>query len=82
MKPPPVDINLKLKPDCKMHVMEFYPDLFEGVGTMDGAQVKLDIDPSIPPVVQPPRKIPQAIIEPLKRDRSNVGTEGDQKVRY
>ena len=33
---------------------------------MDGAKVKLDVDPSIPPVVQPPRKIPQAIIEPLK----------------
>ena len=48
--------------------MELYPDLFEGVGTMDGAQVKLDVDPSIPPVVQPPRKIPQAMIEPLKKE--------------
>ena len=46
--------------------MELYPDLFEGVGTIDGAEVKLDIDPSVPPVVQPPRKIPQAMIEPLK----------------
>ena len=67
-KPPPVDINLKLRPDCKGHIMELYPDLFEGVGTMDGAKVKLDIDPSIPPVVQPPRKIPQAMIEPLKKE--------------
>ena len=33
-KPPPVDINLKLRPDCKAHIMELYPDLFEGVGTM------------------------------------------------
>ena len=31
--------------------MELYPDLFEGVGTMDSAKVKLDVDPSIPPVV-------------------------------
>ena len=67
-KLPPVDINLKLRPDCKMHIMELYPDLFKGVGTMDGAQVKLDVDPSIPPVVQPPRKIPQAMIEPLKKE--------------
>ena len=67
-KPPPVDINLKLRPDCKTHIMELYPDLFKDVGTMDGAQVKLDIDPSIPPVVQPPRKIPQAMIEPLKKE--------------
>ena len=35
---------------------------------MDGAQVKLDIDPSIPPVVQPPRKITQAMTEPLKKE--------------
>ena len=67
-KPPPVDINLKLRPDCKMHIMELYPDLFKGVGTMDGAQVKLDVDPSIPPVVQPPRKILQAMIEPLRKE--------------
>ena len=67
-KPPPVDINLKLRPDCKAHIMELYPDLFEGVGTMDGAQVKLDIDLSIPPVIQPPRKIPKAMIEPLKKE--------------
>ena len=46
-KPPLVDINLKLRPDCKAHIMELYPDLFEGVGTMDGAKVKLDTDLSI-----------------------------------
>ena len=34
--------------------MEPYPDLFEGVGTIDSAKVKLDVDPSISPVVQPP----------------------------
>ena len=66
VKLPPVDINLKLRPDCKVHIMELYPDLFEGVGTMDGAKVKLDVHLLIPPVVQPPRKIPQAMIEPLK----------------
>ena len=37
VKPPHVDINLKLRPDCKTHIMELYPDLFKGVGTMDGA---------------------------------------------
>ena len=68
VKPPPVDINLKLRPDCKVHIMELYPDLFGGVGTMDGAKVKLDVDPLILPVVQPPRKIPQAMIEPLKKE--------------
>ena len=67
-KPPPVDVNLKLRPDCKAHVMELYPDLFEGVGTIQGAKVKLDVDPNIPSVVQPPRKIPSAMVEPLKKE--------------
>ena len=62
-KPPPVNMNLKLRPDCKAHIMELYPDLFNGVGTIQGAKVKLDVDPSILPVVQPPRKIPNAMVE-------------------
>ena len=37
--------------------MELYPALFEGVGTIQGAKVKLDVDPNIPSVVvQPPRE--------------------------
>ena len=51
-----------------MHIMELYSDLFEGVGTIDGAEVKLDVNPSVPPVVQPPRKIPQAMVKPLKKE--------------
>ena len=47
-KPPPVDVNLKLRPDCKAHVMELYPDLFEGVSIIQGAKVKLDVDPNVP----------------------------------
>ena len=39
---------------------------------MTGAEVKLDIDLSIPPVVQPPRKIPQAMIEPLKKEIDRI----------
>ena len=69
VKPPPVGMSTSnFRPDCKVHIMELYPDLFKGVGTMDSAKVKLDVDPSIPPVVQPPRKIPQAMIEPLKKE--------------
>ena len=71
-KPPPVDINLKLRPDCKAHVMELYPDLFDGVGTIQGAKVKQDVDPNIPPVVQPPRKIPSAMVEPLKKEIDHI----------
>ena len=46
--------------------MELFPDLFNGIGTLKDAVVKLDVDDSITPVIQPPRKIPQAMVEPLK----------------
>ena len=56
---PPVDTGIKLRPDCKAHVMELFPELFNGIGTIKDAIVKLDVDESITPVVQPPRKIPR-----------------------
>ena len=64
----PVDTNIKLGPDCKAHVMELFPELFNGLGTMKDAIVKLDIDENVTPVVQPSRKIPQAMIDPLKQE--------------
>ena len=63
---PPVDIETKLRPDCKAHIMELFPDLFEGIGTLKDAVVKLHFDDSITPVIQPTRKIPQVMVEPLK----------------
>ena len=48
--------------------MELYPDLFDSVGTIQGAKVKLDVDPNVPSVVQPPRKIPSAMVEPLRKE--------------
>ena len=64
--PEPVDIETRLRPDCKAQIMELFPDLFNGIGTLNDADVKLDIDDSITPVIQPPRKIPQAMVEPLE----------------
>ena len=46
-KLPPVDVNIKLRSDCKAHIMELVPDLFQGVGTMKDTIVKLDVYPSI-----------------------------------
>ena len=46
--------------------MELFPELFDGVGTIKDAIVKLNVDQSIIPVIQPPRKIPQAMVDPLK----------------
>ena len=66
---PPVDLNTKIDvTDPKAHIMNLFPDLFEGVSTMENVQVHLDVNPEIEPVVQAPRKIPHSIMEPLKAE--------------
>ena len=59
---------MKLRPNYKAHIMELFPDLFDGVGTIKDAVVKLDVNKFITPVIRPPRKIPQAMVEPLKHE--------------
>ena len=66
---PPVDLNTKIDvTDPKAHIMKLFPDLFEGVGTMENVQVHLDVNLEIEPVVQAPRKIPHSMMEPLKAE--------------
>ena len=65
---PPVDINTKLRSNYKAHIMELFPELFDGIGTIKDAIVKLNVDQSVILVIQPPRKIPQAMVEPLKHE--------------
>ena len=66
---PPVDLNMKIDvTDPKAHIMNLFPDLFEGIGTMENVQVHLDVNPEIEPVVQAPRKIPHSMMEPLKAE--------------
>ena len=66
---PPVDLNMTIDVNNpKTHIMNLFPDLFEGVGTMENVQVHLDVNPEIEPVVQAPRKIPHSMMEPLKAE--------------
>ena len=73
---PPVDVHTKLRPDCKAHIMELFPELFNGVGTIKDAIVKLNVDQSIIPVIQPLRKIPHAMVDPLKQEIKRMMTLG------
>lgn len=67
-KLPPMDINTKIDTnDPKAHILQLFPDLFEGIGTIKVVQVYLD-DPKIEPVVQAPHKIPYSMLEPLKAE--------------
>ena len=66
-KLPPVDINTKIDAiDPKLHILQLFPDLFEGIGTMENVQVYFDVEPQTEPVVQAPCKIPHSMLEPFK----------------
>ena len=74
MKPriilPPVDLNTKIDvTNPKAHIMNLFPDLFEGIGTMENVQVHLDVNPEIEPA---PRKIPHSMMEPLKAELDHM----------
>ena len=72
----PVDINTKLRADCKAHIMELFSELFEGIGTMKNTIVKLDVDQSVTPIVQLPRKILKAMVESLKQEIDRMASLG------
>ena len=49
---PPVPINTKPEGDLKQQIMDLYPDLFSGVGTIKNAMVHLDVKPGAVPVLK------------------------------
>ena len=72
-KLPLVNVNTKLQTyNMKAHIMELSPDLFDRIGTIKDVIMNLDINPDAVLVVQPPKKVPQAMIEPLKTELSRM----------
>ena len=56
----------------KVHIMELFPDLFDEIGTIKDAEVKLDVSPDVTPIVQAPRKVPQVMIQCLKEELTQM----------
>ena len=66
---PPVSISTRLEgDDVKQQIMELYPDLFSGVGTIKNAMVHLDVKPGAIPVVCSPCRVPHAVQPKLKEE--------------
>ena len=65
----PVPIDTKLNDDdVKQQIMELYPDLFSGVGTIKNAMVRLDVKPGAVPIVCSPCHVPHAVQPKLKEE--------------
>ena len=48
--------------------MQLYPDLFDGLGTIENAVVHLDVKPDTSPVVCSPRRVPDALRDSLQEE--------------
>ena len=81
---PPVPISIKLEGDgMKQQIMNLYPDLFSGVGTIKNAMVHLDVKPGAIPVVCSPHHVPHAVQSKLKEELDRMLKLGShQKVGH
>ena len=66
---PPVPLDTKINEiDAKAHIMQLYPDLFDGIGTIKNPVVHLDVKPEATPIKCSPRRVPDALRDPLKAE--------------
>ena len=57
-------------------ILKRYPDLFTGIRKMKDFQVELHIDPSVPPVTQPHRRIPFHLRKKLDAELDKLERQG------
>ena len=62
-------------PVAEEQVLKLFKDCFEGVGCFQG-EYHITADPAIPPVVNPPRRVPEALREPLKKELDLLVEQG------
>jgi len=59
----------------KKKILEEYADCFKGVGCFPG-EYKITVDPKVPAVIHPPRRVPVALQEPLRIELENLTQQG------
>ena len=65
---PPVPISTRLEGDLKQQILNLYPGLFSGVGTIKNVMVHLDVKPCAIPIVCSPCHVPHAVQPKLKEE--------------
>ena len=68
--------NIPERPtDLDQSILVEYPDLFQGLGCLPGEHT-IKLDPSVPPVVHPPRKVPVSLKEKIKDELDRMEKAG------
>ena len=60
---------------AKKELLCQYKDCFEGIGCFKG-EFHITLDPEVPPVIHPPRRVPEALREPLKKELESLVQQG------
>ena len=61
--------------EAKEELLCQYQDCFEGIGCFKG-EFHITLDPAVPPVIHPPRRVPEALREPLKKELEALVQQG------
>ncbi|KAL9979645.1 hypothetical protein ACROYT_G017335 [Oculina patagonica] len=56
-------------------ILDEFPDVFQGLGCLPG-RYHISIDPSVPPVIHPPRRVPHSKRDPLKKELDRMESVG------
>ena len=79
----PVPTSTRLEGGMKQQILNLYPDLLSGVGTIKNTMVHLDVKPGAIPVVCSPHCVPHAVQPKLKEELDRMLKLGShQKVGY
>ncbi|XP_048583876.1 uncharacterized protein K02A2.6-like [Nematostella vectensis] len=62
-------------PEAKAALLRQYVDCFEGIGCFSG-EFHITLDPTVPAVVHPPRRVPEALQEPLRKELESLVQQG------
>ena len=64
----------KLSANTTSDILQEYADVFEGIGCLDESY-HIKIDPSVKPVLHPPRRVPVTLKDPLKKELDRIVEE-------
>ena len=71
-QPEPCTQSVKSAPiRSKQDLIAWYPECFDGIGKLK-SEYHITLDPAVPPVVHPPRKVPISMKDEVKDELENI----------